>query len=229
METTGSTPAFYLTPLARGKLAQARLEVYSHGRLVQQIPLPLKATRQRLTWILLLLTILIPPSIYYFTRRVDLSTTGTSAPAPAAVAQVAVEEEGQRPTMSDEELDRLQIEGMKKMGQKPAPGMLRRDRAGKKQATKAEPLEPQPKPVVAPQGVGRVEQATINVLPDFFGVTKWIAAEVQGAYDWAHNLAQDVYLSFYVGLGLLAFTILSWVMHAAARSSRRGEPIVLAT
>jgi hypothetical protein len=48
---------FYVTPIARDWMRGERLEVLQDGRKVQEIRLPCKATTQRLTWLLLLLTI----------------------------------------------------------------------------------------------------------------------------------------------------------------------------
>jgi hypothetical protein len=48
---------FNVTPIARGWLRGERLEVLQGGRKVQEIRLPCKATTQRLTWLLLFLTI----------------------------------------------------------------------------------------------------------------------------------------------------------------------------
>jgi hypothetical protein len=50
---------FYVTPLARGWMRGERLEVLQDGRKVQEIRLPCKATTQRLTWLLLLLTVFV--------------------------------------------------------------------------------------------------------------------------------------------------------------------------
>src|SRR5262249_26008868 len=52
--------AFYVTPLVRGRLPNARLEVYCEGSRIQEIALPMKGARQLLTWILLGLTFLVP-------------------------------------------------------------------------------------------------------------------------------------------------------------------------
>lgn len=52
---------FYVTSLARrGWLKGERVEVLRDGEKVQEIPLPAKVATQRATWILLLLTFLIP-------------------------------------------------------------------------------------------------------------------------------------------------------------------------
>jgi hypothetical protein len=55
---------FYVTPLARGWMRGERLEVLQDGRKVQELRLPCKATTQRATWLLLLLTLLVG---YYIT------------------------------------------------------------------------------------------------------------------------------------------------------------------
>jgi hypothetical protein len=56
---------FYVTPLARrGWLRGERVEVLHEGRKVQQIWVPGKVASQRLTWVLLLLTLLARPLWY---------------------------------------------------------------------------------------------------------------------------------------------------------------------
>jgi hypothetical protein len=234
METTGSTPAFYVTPLARGKLADARLEVYSHGRLVQEIPLPMKGTRQRLTWILLFLAVLIPLGLYYFTRQVDLSTTGAKVPAPAvhkAQAQLEEEDLSEGPAVPPETLEKAMKKNlMPGMGGTAPEGIFTKKAASSKRGgnvDEAQPQEPKSEFVLPPKPKGTLEAETLNVLPDFGRPTKWLGAQVQEGYDWARSLAVDLYLSFYLGLGLLALAIISWVFHAGRRSSRRGQPIAL--
>jgi len=57
----GTKATFYVTSLARkGWLKGERLEVLADGEKVQEIGLPAKVTSQRKTWMLLLLTFLVP-------------------------------------------------------------------------------------------------------------------------------------------------------------------------
>jgi hypothetical protein len=236
LEMTGSTPAFYVTPVARGRLADARLEVYSHGRLVQEIPTPMRGTWQRPTWVLLFLTVLIPLGIYYFTKHVDLSSMGASVQSARAPAksQAGLEDEedldAAKP-MDPEEGLRIQKMMAARMGAPTPPstaGKAKKEEP-KKEAPKVEGPPQEPKPVLAnsPKPKGPIEQATIKLLPDFPSIGTWTpAGGAQEVYDWSKIMASD-YLSFYVGLGLLALTLLSWVLHAARRSSRRGQPIAL--
>lgn len=58
---------FYVTPLARCRLPDARIEVHSHGSPLQRIPLAMRATTQRLTWILAFLTLAVPAFLLYTT------------------------------------------------------------------------------------------------------------------------------------------------------------------
>jgi hypothetical protein len=62
---------FQVTPLARGRLPEARVEVYQHGRLADQVRLRMKAFTPRRTWVLLLLAILVP----WFLLAVTTDTT----------------------------------------------------------------------------------------------------------------------------------------------------------
>ncbi|MCI0681641.1 MAG: hypothetical protein L0Y71_06025 [Gemmataceae bacterium] len=60
---------FFVTPLARGWLRGQRLEIVHHGRKVQELPLASKACTHRLTWALLLLTLLAPWFIHSYVRN----------------------------------------------------------------------------------------------------------------------------------------------------------------
>lgn len=59
---------FYVTPLAKGWLRQARLEVSHGGKKIQELPLRSKSVTQRPTVVLLALTILLPALITYYLR-----------------------------------------------------------------------------------------------------------------------------------------------------------------
>jgi hypothetical protein len=89
---TGARATFYVTPLAKGKLAGARLEVRRQDVLVQEIRLPMRATTQRMTWLLALLTVLLPFVLLNLTRyhklqgivRRPVLPAAAPAPRPAA-------------------------------------------------------------------------------------------------------------------------------------------------
>ena len=71
----GQQVTFYVTPLARGRLPAPRVEVLQHGRPVGAIGLRMKAVTQRMTWLLLLLTVLVPCLVFYTTRVNPLTGT----------------------------------------------------------------------------------------------------------------------------------------------------------
>ena len=56
----GNQITFHVTPLARGRLPHARVEVFTPGQPPQEILLPMSARTQRLSWFLLLLAIVVP-------------------------------------------------------------------------------------------------------------------------------------------------------------------------
>jgi len=73
-----TNPPFFVTPLAKGTLRNARMEVFQQGRLVGTIALPMKAVRQTFTWFLLFLTIVVPFSTYWLARHTNLTREGAT-------------------------------------------------------------------------------------------------------------------------------------------------------
>src|SRR5438132_1486162 len=53
----GNQVTFHVTPLARGRLPNARVEVHVPGQPPQDVFLPMKAKTQRLAWLLLVLAL----------------------------------------------------------------------------------------------------------------------------------------------------------------------------
>ena len=53
------------------------------------------------------------------------------------------------------------------------------------------------------------------------------AAQLNEAYQLAIVMEKDNRLSFYVGLTLLALTVISWIVHSARRAYRRGQPLLV--
>jgi hypothetical protein len=72
-----TNPPLFVTPLARGRLENARMEVYHGGRMVGTITLPMKAVTQCLTWVLLCLALAIPYGAYWITSHTNLTRAGT--------------------------------------------------------------------------------------------------------------------------------------------------------
>jgi hypothetical protein len=64
----GERASFHVTPLARGRFPSPYVEILHHGKLVQGIPLRMKGVTQRLTLFLLILALLLPWPVFYYTR-----------------------------------------------------------------------------------------------------------------------------------------------------------------
>jgi hypothetical protein len=64
----GNQVVFHITPVSRGRLPRARLEVFAPSQAPESIPLYMKAKTQRLTWLLLLLALLVPTVMLKVTR-----------------------------------------------------------------------------------------------------------------------------------------------------------------
>lgn len=63
----GNQITFHVTPLARGRLPRARVEVFAPGQPPQQIALPMSARTQRLSWALLILAFVVPWLLFKIT------------------------------------------------------------------------------------------------------------------------------------------------------------------
>ena len=88
----GNQVTFHVTPLARGRLPGPCVELLQHGRPAGAIGLRMKAVTQRRTWFLLLLTVLIPAVLYYYTRH-PLSAV---VPHPLVAPDMGPQEGGQQ-------------------------------------------------------------------------------------------------------------------------------------
>jgi hypothetical protein len=64
----GNRVVFHVTPLARRRLTDARIEVHQKGRPVQEIGLDMRVTTQRLAWLLLALAVLVPWGLMLMAR-----------------------------------------------------------------------------------------------------------------------------------------------------------------
>jgi len=88
----GNQVTFYVTPLARGRLPQARVAVYAPGQAPQDVPMPMKATTQRLSWLLLVLAFVLPWFMVKITkgdwRPSGVTSSGKTDPASVLRARV---------------------------------------------------------------------------------------------------------------------------------------------
>ncbi len=68
----GAKATFHVTPLACGKLPEARVQIVYDGHPVQDLPVRMKAGTQGLTWLLLLAAVVLPPLLLHYTRYAPL-------------------------------------------------------------------------------------------------------------------------------------------------------------
>jgi hypothetical protein len=70
LDPMGPSPqaTFYVTPHAKGRLRDARVQFYQHGNLVQEIGLPMESVTRRRTWIWAILAVVLPLCLLYWTR-----------------------------------------------------------------------------------------------------------------------------------------------------------------
>jgi hypothetical protein len=86
---------FHLTPLARGRMPDARVDLYEQGHRIHEMPLPMKTTSQRPTLVWLMLAVLLYWAISYGCGVRDYSSAkapivdkagGVFAPGPVEEA-----------------------------------------------------------------------------------------------------------------------------------------------
>jgi hypothetical protein len=77
---------FQVAPVAKGKLPNASVKVFQQNHWVQDIALGMKSKTQRLTWLLALLTLALPPLVTYYTRDHPFRGTIPRETKPSAVA-----------------------------------------------------------------------------------------------------------------------------------------------
>jgi len=211
---------FYVTPLARGWLRGERLEVLVDGRKVQEMPLMVNVSSQKMTWVLLALTILVPWCLltYFKGPLVEPMVTATGQPPIGQMGQMPM---GQMP------------KGKMPKGKMPKGPMQKAEVPdGQMAAGEREKRRP-------PRSSGEVLEARIKenvpAVPEF--INENVPAVRDSLLD-ARRFLADVYdtvlresvnnhLAFYAGSCLLFLTIISWWVHKEKRKRRVGMPIPL--
>jgi hypothetical protein len=200
---------FYVTPLARGRLRGARVEVLpaQGGRV--DVPLSMKVVRQRLTKVLLLLTFLLPALVLYIVRynrlEGEIARPKFTAAGPAGA--------GQRPD-----------------GQNPPGGANQPPRRGGQQGGSAPPQEVvrQVERIRGEPGELLTEEIKA-IVPAIPYVRDPVAVGLGDAYQFLVTMdpgqGPGVYFHFWLGVVLLGLTGISWFLHLSMRGTKRSEPI----
>jgi hypothetical protein len=198
-QTLGAAPSsevtFYVTSLALGKIPAARVEVLAAGTTAEDISLPMKTVRQRLTRVLLALTILVPAFLLWVLKFEPLEGT--------IPHKVPTFQANMPPPGNDQPRPPL-----------PPAGSAPQSRTIKEPGTPGEVLAYQ------------LDQE--QLVPKIPYVTEPVLEGLKVSYDFLWILSANDPLAFYVGLGLLVLTGVSWFAHLSARGRRRSRPIRLA-
>jgi hypothetical protein len=237
----GAHTTFFLTPLAKGVLRRARVEVLQGGRLLHEVPLPLKGTTQALTWFLACLTVLVPLGLMLACEYTPLKkqieipakppppAQGGGGPMAGMAGGMAG---GMRPTTG---ADVFQAMGTSTAGMLGSPdgaapllaaSLLYPRSVGLETATQSRRM---PSVEYRPGMPGEVLTLYItqNVHP-IPKVTEPAARRLGEVYQTTCNLTTDDHLAFWTALVLLGFTVISWVVHLPLPASRQSKPLTLA-
>ncbi len=249
----GSKATFHVTPLARGTLRGARLDVF------QEIRLGIRCVTQRLTWVLAALTVLVPAFLLYFTAGEPMvrvvkkfhEVPKAQAGKPGVEQLKNPPKELTGPLKEGEEEELQEDEQLAQKGQEPPKGdpQPKPKQSGRGRGSApppgdaADPAQPQAELVIIQQNLflgdalaWEIEQHMPSSVrmpwqgdddPPLELPTKHLAWGVGQVYTHAHELKKD-HLSFWVGLTFLVLTVISAIAHRAAGKRQRGRPLLLA-
>ncbi len=230
-----SEAVFYVTPVGRGTIRDARVDVVGPAGGPRAVTLPVRYVRQRLTKILLLLTFLVPAFVLYATKYNKLEG---SVPVKIPVnlkADVAGREPPAVPRPEGAPPNRrgggaapvrpgggggapvggrrggpppgMQNPAMAPRGRTPAP-------QGPTEITKMIPGQP---------GDVLAYQIKRN-MPDIPYFTAPVADGLGDAYTFLCRMSDTEPLAFYVACALLLLTGVSWFANMSSRARRRSQP-----
>jgi hypothetical protein len=205
----GARATFHVTPVAKGRLPEACVRVLHDGRQVQELRTRMTAKTQRMTWVLLLLAIVLPPLVVQWAitdpLRGRVPVMRKASHEPKVAEEPTKEEDGPKPA-----------EGKAKGPGKAPPNAA------------PPPLPPQPPVQQPPQPPGtpgeilraRVNNALRMVLPEFpysDEVITGVALPLGVTYDVLCQWAEAAYLPCWLAVGLLIGAFGSWALHKPTR------------
>jgi hypothetical protein len=212
----GSTLKFSVTPMAWGPLPHARLGLFQNGRHLGNVAIPMKGVRQVDTWLFLLLALLVPAAILFFTGHLDWSR---SKGEKAHDGPVLMSHAADTPNAKDETAP------IPAEIQKRADAMAGAFRT----PAKAEDTKP-PSPAgeksdetASKKLSGSVERVIVHEVPEFEGITRSVAVEIQDCYEIFQRIEKQHRLSLYIGGAFLALALISWLMNRSARGKTQSS------
>jgi hypothetical protein len=243
MSPNGGQVTFQVTPVAKGRLKDARVEVSQQGRQVESIPLKMKTRTQRLTWFLLLLTLILPVIMAYFTSIAPLS-----GDVPGVATRRVADPTLPVPPREDAPPGRIApARPQPNEGRPPAPAgggavaAIREPIFGQvvelRPGTPGENLQFKISHVIhkncpklddldlgfytIPLSKLCAEKANYSVTDQPHDLVESVASWLGDQYQFLYIGASDLYPAFYLAMGLGALTLLSLVTHTTARRKTR--------
>jgi hypothetical protein len=207
----GSTLKFSVTPMAWGPLPHARLGLFQNGRHVGNVAIPMKGVRSLDTWLFLLLALLVPAAILFFTNHLDWSRSGG---AKTHEAPLLMSHAVDTPSPKDETTP---IPGENQRRAEAMAGAFRTP--AKAEDTKPpSTLTEKNSETASKKPPGNVERMIIHEVPEFGGVTKSVAVQMQDCYEVFQKIEKQYYVSLYAGGLFLALALVSWFMNRNIRA-----------
>ena len=214
----GSSLNFSVTAMACGRLQHARLGLFQDGRHVGNVPLEMKGVRQLDSWIFLILAIWIPVLIWFFTSHLDWSRS--AMPPRARVTLDRMPPASDTPVSSNEE--RRPPGAMQRPGGNPGapPGgpPAQPDNEAGSDKRDASNVQEAPRHLT-----GAVERTIVAEVPEFNGITRPIAVQMQDCYEIVQKTEKLYRISLYLGLGFLLLALISGFVNRATRTQRRSN------
>jgi hypothetical protein len=204
LEPSSGPATFVVTPVAVGKLSEARVALTPANGKRTEVVLPMRSVRQRLTKLLLLLTLLVPIGLLYLKYE------------KVEELPLSVVEQGQDsgPRLIDDGRKRPPLERHVPAGpeRKPPPAPRPQQTTATLDNVKASPAQ-------------TVAYYIKQNLPTMPGVTDNLASGVGHAYEFLYAWLNQDPVPFYAGLALLIMTGASWLAHRSASARRRSGPL----
>lgn len=221
----GSSLNFSVAAMACGQLKHAQLAIFQDGHHKGNVALEMKGVRQLDSWIFVLFAAVLPALIYFFTTHLDWSR---SANVPRAMVLPArMPHASDTPVSSNATNQRPPGRGMQPPGGAGPP-------ANRGAAPGGPPAQPNDgaeleKPGASktqeppPQLTGAVERSIAAEVPEFHGISRSVAVQMQDCYEILHNIEKSNRISLYIGLGFLALALISAFMNRTKRTQRRSN------
>jgi hypothetical protein len=207
----GARATFHVTPVAKGRLPEACVRVLHDGRQVQELRTRMTAKTQRVTWVLLLLAVVLPPLLVHWAitdqlrGHVPIVSRKKAQEAKAAEAEKAAA---------------LAPRG----GGGPPPPPPPPDPNEKDDPMKG--LRPgKPGEILA----YRIDKTLRAVLPNFpysDDAIGGVAVAAGFPYDALCDWSEDLYLPCWLAVGLLVLAFGSWSLHRPTRVRVKGSVVL---